>query len=138
MGPIIVTVVLALLGGVSFVAVRSLKRRTVGLMWWTALVGCLVAGFALGVWLGFYFEYQPSPRLRIIGCPVPVVAFALEKSADGEERWTDFVTPAPLLFAASNVFLFSVVSVYPVWLVNTLWRFVRGRGKRPTLTNHRE
>ncbi len=131
MGPIIIIVALALLGWLSVVAVRSLRVRGIGWPWWSALGICLAAGFALGVWFGFFFEYQPSPRLRILGCPVPVVAFALEKSADGEEHWTDFVTPAPLLFAASNVLLFSFVSIYPVWLANTLWRWVRRRRKMP-------
>ena len=123
MGPIILTAVLALLGWLAFLAVRSLKRRGVRPTWYVALVGCLIIGFALGIWFGFYFEYRPSPRLRVVGCPVPVVCFALEKYADGQEYWTDYVPPAPLLFAMSNVLLFSFVSVYPVWLVNTLWRF---------------
>lgn len=84
----------------------------------------------MGIWFGFFFEYQPSPQLRVMGCPVPVACFALEKSAAGEEHWADFVAPEPLplFFAASNVLLLIFVSVYPVWLANTLWRFVRNRG----------
>lgn len=132
MGPIIIIAVLALLGWLSVSAVRSLLARGVGFPWWAILVSCVIVGFCLGVWFGFFFEYQPSPRLRVIGCPVPVVCFVLETSADGKEQWTDFITPAPLLFAASNVLLWAFVSVYPAWLANTLWRFVgrRGVGRR--------
>jgi hypothetical protein len=71
----------------------------------------------------------------LVGCPVPVVCFALEKSDDGTERWTDFIVPEPLplLFATSNVLLLSFVSVYPAWIANTLWRLVHGETRgRPT------
>jgi hypothetical protein len=122
MGLIVIIVGLALLGWIYVCAIRSLRARGVGLLWWTALVGSLVIGFAVGVWGGFFFEYQPEPKFRVIGCPVPVVCFVFEKHGDGEEHWVDYVTPVPLLFAMSNVFLFSFVSVYPVWLVNTFWR----------------
>lgn len=122
MGPLILIAVLALLGWLGLCAVRSLWAHRVGWPWWTALAVCLAIGFSLGVWFGFFFEYQPSPRLRIISCPVPVVAFALETDADGKECWTDFVSPVPELFAMSNVVLFSLVSVYPVWLANVFWR----------------
>jgi hypothetical protein len=64
-------------------------------------VGCVIVGFCLGVWFGFFFEYQPSPRLRVIGCPVPVVCFVLQKSADGKEQWTDFMNG--FMFASSSV-----------------------------------
>ena len=80
------------------------------------------------VWL--LFEYQPKPKFRVIGFPVPAVCFVLEKHGDEEEHWVDYVSPAPLLFAASNVFLFSFVSVYPVWLVNTLWRTSRWASRK--------
>jgi hypothetical protein len=123
MGQIIIIGVLTLLGWLAFIAVCSLNRRGVGSGWWTALVGCVGSGFALGVWLGFFFEYQPEPKFRVIGCPVPVVCFVLEKDRDGEEHWVDYVTPVPLFFATSNVVLLSIVSIYPVWLANTLWRF---------------
>ncbi len=138
MGLVILFVVLALLGWLSVRAVRSLWARGVGPLWWAALVGCIVVGFALGVWFGFFFEYQPEAKIRVIGWPVPIVCFVLEKSADGEERWIDYVSPEPLLFGGSSVLLFSFVSIYPVWLANTLCRLVRGRGERPTPTNHHE
>jgi hypothetical protein len=125
MGPIILIIILALLGWLALSAVRSLWARSVGWPWWISLAACLVIGIASGIWFGFFFEYCPSPRLRVMGCPVPVACFALEKGADGEERWTDFVTPVPLLFATSNVVLFSLVSVYPVWVAHSLWRLLR-------------
>jgi len=126
---IINLVVLTLLGWLAFLAVRSLKRRGVGWPWWVVLGVCLAIGFALGDWFGFHFEYQLSLRFRVFSFPLPSAFFVLESYPDGEERWTDFITPAPWLFAASNVVLFIFVSVYPVWLAHTLWRFVRGQSK---------
>ena len=122
MGLLILIPVLAVLGWLALCAVRSFMARRVGWTWWTALAACLAIGIVSGVWFGFFFEYQPFPRLRIIGCPIPVVVFALETDADGNQCWTDFVSPVPWFFAISNVFLFSFVSIYPVWLANVLWR----------------
>jgi hypothetical protein len=85
-------------------------------------VVCLIVGVAAGIWGGFFFEYQPEPNFRVLGCPVPAAFFVLEKHGDSDEIWVDYITPAPLLFAASNVFLLAFVFVYPVWLVNTIWR----------------
>jgi ABC-type xylose transport system permease subunit len=57
MGPIIIIAVLALLGWLSVSTVRSLRARGVGFPWWATLVGCVIVGFCLGVWFGFFFEY---------------------------------------------------------------------------------
>ncbi len=61
-------------------------------------------------------KYRPSPELRIHGAPVPVVAFHWE-GPPGEEQWIDFITPAPLLFAGSNVVLLALLAGLPVGLV---------------------
>ena len=123
MGPIIIIVVLALLGWLALVAVRSLKRRDVGWLWWSALVGCLIIGFSLGIWFGLFFEYRPEPKFRVVGFPLPSVCFVQEKSADGVERWIDY----PSLLGLVDVLLFSFASVYFVWLVNSLWRLTTDR-----------
>jgi hypothetical protein len=74
-----------------------------------------VAGAALGVWGGFCFEYQASPRLRVFGAPVPA-AFFHREGPPGEEQWVSFITPAPLLFAASNVAILALLAACPVGL----------------------
>jgi hypothetical protein len=55
-------------------------------------------------------------RLRVFGAPVPAAFFHLE-GPPGEEQWVDFITPAPLLFAASNVPLLGLLVACPVGLV---------------------
>ena len=132
MGPIILIVVLALLGWLAVIAVRSLRARGVGWPWWAALVGCVVAGFALGVWFGFCFEYQPSSTFRVIGFPLPSACFVHKTDVDGVERWIDYPS---LPNALADILLFSSISIYSIWLVNTLWRSVHGRGKMPLPTD---
>jgi hypothetical protein len=128
MGPIILIVVLALPGWLSVIAVRSLRARGVGWPWWSALVGCVVIGFALGVWFGFFFKYQPEPTFRVIGFPLPSACFVQKMDIDGVERWIDYPS-APN--ALADVLLFSFISAYPMWLANTLWRLVHRRGEMP-------
>lgn len=131
MEPSLLIAVLCLLGWLAILAVKSLWARQVGRWWRSSLVVSLVLGIALGIWLGGFFEYRPSAKLRVLGFPVPVAAFALERGADGQEQWTDFVPPFPELVVAANVLLTAIMSVYPVWAANTLARCVltdlRGR-----------
>jgi hypothetical protein len=75
-----------------------------------------LAGASLGVWSGFFFEYQATPRLRVVGAPVPAAFFHWE-GPPGQEQWIDFITPAPLLFASSNVVILSLLAACPVGLV---------------------
>src|SRR4051794_19721681 len=101
MGCLLIPALIGLLALADAVIVRMLRQRGAGVGWWSALSAAWLAGAALGVWGGFFFEYQPSPRLRVFGAPVPAAFFHWE-GPPGEEQWVDFVTPAPALFAASN------------------------------------
>jgi hypothetical protein len=94
-----------------------------------ACLGERPVSICVAIWLALFFEYHVSPRLKVVGFPIPVVAFALEKTSDGGEQWTDFVSPVPEFYAISNVLLFAMISVYPVWAANTLVRR-RRRGFR--------
>jgi len=106
--------VLALL---AFLAARSLIQRHAGQSWVVALSLCLMGGFALGLWFTFLFEWPSDPAHRYIGFPLP-----WEMPGKGEsERWRFWD------FAALDMMLFTSFSVYPVWLANALWRFVRMR-----------
>jgi hypothetical protein len=120
MGCILIPLVIAVLALADVAIVRLLQRRHAGSGWWTALAGAWLVGAGLGIWSGFFVEYQPSPRLRVVGAPVPAAFFHLE-GLPGKEQWVDFVTPAPLLFAGSNVILLALVAGCPVglafWLV---------------------
>jgi hypothetical protein len=82
------------------------------------LLGAL--GSAAGVWGGFFYEYQPSPRLRVIGAPVPMAFFHLE-GPPSEEVWVDFVDEFPLLVAASNPVLLALLFASPVGLCFHIW-----------------
>lgn len=68
------------------------------------------------MWSGFFFEYQPSPKLRVFGAPVPGAFLHLE-GRPGEEQWVDFITPAPMLFAGSNIVILALLAGLPVGLV---------------------
>src|SRR5688572_27404992 len=51
-----------------------------------AFAALCVAGVAAAVWCTFFLEYQPSPTLRVVGFPVPVVVFELRNG-----QWSDYV-----------------------------------------------
>jgi hypothetical protein len=119
MGCLLIPIVIALLAWANVAIVRLLHRRHGGLVWWVALSIAWLAGAALGVWGGFFFEYQPSPRLRVFGAPVPAAFFHWE-GPPGEEQWVDFITPVPLLIAGSNVVILALLAACPVGLVGWL------------------
>ncbi len=113
------------LGFFAWLAVRvraSFLQRNVTTGWYVAFYAALAIGAGIGVYFGFYFEYQVSPRMRIFSFPVPAVVMVLERHPDGTDHWTDFITPAPLLFAGANIPLFACAAVLPVWGTNTLSR----------------
>jgi hypothetical protein len=126
---VILPVLVALLALTNMAIVRLLRRRQASAGWWAAIGVAWLVGAALGVWGGFFFEYQPEPRLRVFGAPVPAAFFHWE-GPPGEEQWIDFVTPAPLLFAGSNVPILALLTACPVGLVFWVWsrraRWVRG------------
>jgi hypothetical protein len=74
----LIPIVIALLAYSNFLIVRLFDRRKAGKAWWNALAVAWLLGAGLGVWSGFFFEYQPSPKLKMLGAPVPVVVFQLE------------------------------------------------------------
>jgi hypothetical protein len=106
--------------------VRLFRRRQAGAGWWSALAMGWLTGAALGVWSGFFFEYQPSPDVRVAGAPVPTAFFHWE-GPPGEEQWIDFITPAPVLFAGSNIFLLALTAGCPVGLV--YWLALRRKSR---------
>ena len=128
MGCLLLPLLLVLPALADAAIVRMLRQRQVGAGWWAALSAAWLAGAALGVWSGFFFEYRPSVRLRVLGAPVPA-AFLHWEGPPGEEQWVDFITPAPLLFAASNVVILAFLAGCPVGLVYWL-AGLRGRPQR--------
>jgi hypothetical protein len=120
MGILLIALVLAALGVLAYAAHRSLRRRGVSHGWRIAYFTALSAGVVAGIYFGFFFRYFASPSVEIVSFPVPAAFFVLEEYPDGESRWTDFITPAPILFAGSNVPIFACLAVLPVWLANTV------------------
>jgi ABC-type xylose transport system permease subunit len=116
MGCCFIPVLVALLLGTDAAIVQLFRKRRAGRGWWAALIAAWTVGAAAGLWSGFFFEFQPSPRMRVLGFPVPAGCFLWE-GPPGEETWVDYVTPAPLLFAASNIAIVGVVASWPVGLV---------------------
>jgi hypothetical protein len=106
--------------------VATFKKTNVGKGWWFALILSWIFGGAIGFWSGFCFEYQPSPRLRVFGFPVPVSFFHLE-GPPGEERWDDFITPSPFLYAWSNVVIFALLMACLLGLA--FWLSLKSRTK---------
>jgi hypothetical protein len=115
MGCLFIPVVIALLTAADILIVRRFQRRHAAMGWWIALSIAWGTGTALGIWGGFFFEYQLSPRLRVFGAPVPAAFFHWE-GPPGQEDWVDFITPAPLLFAASNVPILALLAACPIGL----------------------
>ena len=122
MGCLFIPAVIALLAFANFAFVRMFHRRRASAGWWVFLSAAWLVGAALGVWAGFFFEYQASPTLRVSGAPVPAAFFHWE-GPPGEEGWVDFITPDPLLFASSNVVILALLAGFPVGLA--FWVFQR-------------
>jgi len=122
MGCWLIPAIIGLLAYSNIIIVRLFNPRLTGPRWWVALVVAWLVGGALGVWSGFFFEYQVSPTLRVAGAPVPAAFFHWE-GPPGEERWIDFITPAPVLFAGSNIVILAMLLP---WWVATLFLICRG------------
>jgi len=78
-----------------------------------------MGGFALGLWFTFAFSIE-SPRYppaREIGFPL-AWDFPGKGGVARSRNWD---------FAVVDMMLLTSVSIYPVWLANTLWRFLRKR-----------
>ena len=110
---LLILVVCILLALANAGIVSRFRRRRAGRGWWCLLAVAWLAGAGLGVWGGFFFEYRPTPVLRVFGAPVPG-AFLHWEGPPGEEQWVDFITPAPLLFAGSNIVILGLLAGIPV------------------------
>lgn len=106
-----VTVVAGFAGWVVFVTGRVLWRHHFAAWWWVAFGLLALSGIALGVWAGTHFEYEPNPKTRILGFPVPLAVFILE---DGQ--WIDFVPPQAVQYGGMFAdILFSIaVMLLPI------------------------
>jgi hypothetical protein len=51
---------------------------------------------------------------------VPVACLHWE-GPPGEEQWVDFITPAPILFAGSNVPIMALLGACPVGVIFWVW-----------------
>ena len=118
-----------ILGILAYVAYRSFQRRGVSRGWHIAFFAAMLIGVAAGVYFGFFFKYSPCSGFVVCSFPVPTAFLVFEEYGNGESRWTDFITPAPLLFAGANVPIFACLAVIPVWAINTLSRRLFARGQ---------
>ncbi len=115
------------LGYLAVVAFRSLLARRVGFWWWAAFLATLATGFASGMWFAFCFEIR-RPEFLSIGFPLPWGDF-VRPSGHGE--WSNH--KSSYFWAVLDMLLFTSVSAYPVWSINTLWRsWLAKRDKRNT------
>lgn len=117
----LIPIAVAVLAGLAFMAYRSLRRRNVSRGWYIAFFSTMSVGIMAGIYFGFLFRYYASEKLEIVSFPVPSVFLVHEEYQDGESRWVDFVTPAPIIFAGSNVPIFACIAVLPVWFINTIF-----------------
>lgn len=95
MGTLIAIGLIFLSAWVVYRAVRLFRARSARRGWWALLAALFFTGASLGVWFAFFFEYQPSHRIRVVSFPLPIVFFVWE-----EDRWTDFVTPGYYVYPA--------------------------------------
>ncbi|AGA31294.1 hypothetical protein [Singulisphaera acidiphila] len=121
MGILMIFALVAALAFINVLIVRLFQRRGAGRGWWTTLIITWITGAALGIYSGFVFEYRPTPSLRVFGAPIPAAVFHWE-GPPGKEEWVDFVTPAPHLFAMSNVVILGLFTACPVGPLFWLWR----------------
>ena len=115
MGCLFILLIVGLLLWANIATVQMFTRRQAKAIWWIGLAVAWAVGAGLGVWSGFFFEYQASATLRVFGFPVPAAFFHYE-GPPGQEQWIDFITPAPLLFAGSNIFIVGMLAACPVGL----------------------
>jgi hypothetical protein len=109
---VLVALALITLSGWTFYRIiRVFRDGAVAPVWWAVFALFTLAGLALGIWLAFSFEYQASPRMRVVSFPLPIVFFVWE-----EDRWTDFVTPDWYMYPAlaANVCITTVICAIPV------------------------
>jgi hypothetical protein len=89
-------------------AVLKLLWQRASTGWKIAYCFACVTGIILGVWGGFFFEYQPYPNLRVFSIPFPIGFLHLE-GPPGNEEWVDFVSPAGALVALSDLIIIALI-----------------------------
>jgi hypothetical protein len=119
-GPLLILGIIVLLAWANVAILRRFRSRTADWGWWAAIFTSWAVGTIIGVWGGFFFEYQASSRPRISGAPVPAAFFHLE-GPPGNQQWIDFITPAPLLLAGVNVLLMPSLLACPKGIVFLLF-----------------
>jgi MFS family permease len=107
-----------------WVATRLLWSRTLPRKRRNALIGLLVIGVLLGLYLSLGCVWS-SEHLRVSGFPLPWGAW--QRDPDG--RWFDYVSPWSLCFPPADLVLWVGVSVAPITVGE--WR---KRRKRPRVT----
>ena len=111
--PLVVILILAFIIIPNALMLRSLLVCRASWHWWLALASVCVAGFIAGCF-AVMTEYSAGPDLRIVGFPLPEVAFHREGG-----DWVDFPTSPAVPFV--NVALWmSGLSALFAGLV--LWR----------------
>jgi hypothetical protein len=116
----IIIAIALLAGGVwqTYATFRRLRRSHATVSWWLAFGALIITGIALGVWFAFFFEYQPTATLRVLGFPLPLVIFAWE-----EDHWTDFVPRSEIMtysVCAANVLATIAMVLLPAFLFSSV------------------
>ena len=107
----------------AFAAYKSLVRRNATATWLMAFYLLFVVGAGTGIYFGFFFSYFVSPTLRVYSFPVPAAFLVLETSSDGKQNWVDFLPPAHICCAGSNIPIFASIAVLPLWFASLFRRF---------------
>ncbi len=118
MGCLLILMLAGAMIAANWATLYALQRRRAGLGWWIALCGAWILGAAVGV-IGTFHEFQPSPKLRVVGRPMPVVIFQLE-GPPGQEQWIDFVSPLGPLVIGVNAGSLALLAGLPVGLLRYL------------------
>jgi len=120
---LLIPLAVAALGWAAFAAHGSLARRNAPPRWFVAFFALMFVGACAGVYFGFFFNYLALPTVRVYSFAVASAFIVLESYDDGAKQWVDFITPSPILFAASNVPIFACAMVLPLWLASIFRRF---------------
>jgi len=115
MGFVIVLALLLVSGWILFVTFRRLSARRAGIGWWLAFCVLVIVGVGIGYRLGFDFEYNVSPNLRVVSFPIPVCAFHFEQG-----QWVDFPSPDWFAYPAAftNLVVVTAFAVLPLLLAS--------------------
>jgi hypothetical protein len=91
---------------------RSMLVQRARALWWIIWSILLVAASVAGIYCTTGVEYMADPKLRVVGFPLPIVMFELEKG-----QWVDFPNDLGALVFLVNVLLFGFVLTLPFSIV---------------------